>query len=116
MPEPTINQPTLTLTNLPDPTSTQTIVQAGVEQKPVACANIMFGVTSVYRWRGKIDQAQEVMLVLKIIRQWCAEIEKVVPTHHTRPLPKLIVVAMADGLPDYLLAWSSTETRKEIDA
>lgn len=116
MPEPTIYQLILTLTNSPDSTSTQTIVQAAVEQKLVACANIMFGVTSVYRWRGKIDQAQEVMLILKIIRQRCAQIEKVVPAHHTRPLPELIVVAMADGLPDHLLAWPSTETWKEIDA
>ena len=41
------------------------IVEKLVEEKLIACANIVPGIRSIFRWQGKVDRADEVLLVLK---------------------------------------------------
>ena len=42
------------------------LANALVQQKLVACVNILPGVESIYEWQGKLESSQEVMLVIKV--------------------------------------------------
>lgn len=42
------------------------LANALVQQKLVACVNILPGVESVYEWQGKLESSQEVMLMIKV--------------------------------------------------
>jgi len=42
------------------------LATALVQQKLVACVNILPGVESVYEWQGKLESSQEVMLMIKV--------------------------------------------------
>src|SRR6185312_12430554 len=41
------------------------IGRALVEARLAACANVLPGMTSIYRWEGRVEQAAEAVLVLK---------------------------------------------------
>jgi periplasmic divalent cation tolerance protein len=81
------------------------IARAMVEGRLAACANILPGaVTSVYRWKGKVESAQERLLLLKTSRNRLAKLEAAVKRLHSYDLPEFIAVPIAAGSREYL-AW-----------
>ncbi|MFZ5465632.1 MAG: divalent-cation tolerance protein CutA [Pseudomonadota bacterium] len=100
----------LVLTNLPDADAASRLARALVEQRLVACANVLAPCRSVYRWRGAIEEAEEVPLLLKTSAQRYAELEAAIKAHHPYELPEIIAVPLARGLPAYL-DWVAAETR-----
>lgn len=54
-----------TYTTWPDPESAKAAARRLVEEELCACANILPGMTSVYRWQGKVETAAETVMVLK---------------------------------------------------
>lgn len=42
------------------------IAQHLVSKHLIACANILPGVKSVYEWKGKVEQSNEVLLMIKV--------------------------------------------------
>ena len=100
----------LVLTNLPDAAAASRLARALVEQRLVACANVLAPCRSVYRWHGAIEEAEEVPLLLKTSAQRYAELEAAIKAHHPYELPEIIAVPLARGLPAYL-DWVAAETR-----
>lgn len=49
----------------PERAEADTIARIAVEERLAACANIISGMTSIYRWQGKVDEARETVLILK---------------------------------------------------
>lgn len=73
-----------------------------LQSKLIACANIVEGVNSVFWWQGKIDAAQEVLLVLKSRRDHFDEIIKTVKSIHSYETPEIIALPIVAGNPDYM--------------
>jgi len=99
----------LVITNLPDTYSAHALAGALVEERLAACVNILAPCRSVYRWQGKIENAEEVPVLIKTTAARYAALEAAIRARHPYELPEIIAVPVDRGLPDYL-AWVDTET------
>ena len=99
----------LVLTNLPDRESALRLAQRLVEARLAACVNILNGCTSVYRWKGEIEQAEEVPVLIKTRAARYEELEAAIRELHPYEVPEVIAVPITSGLPDYL-EWVAEET------
>jgi periplasmic divalent cation tolerance protein len=80
-----------------------------IEKHLAACVNITAPVTSVYRWKGVVEQAQEWMLVIKSRRERFDDLRVVLEAAHSYELPEVLAVPVVEGSPNYL-AWVEAET------
>src|SRR5579859_6554416 len=79
------------------------IARAVVEARLAACANVMGGpVQSIYRWKGKVEAAKEVLLLVKSTRKRFAALEREIRRLHSYEMPEIIAVAIAEGSKAYL--------------
>ena len=99
----------LVITNLPDRDSARRVAHALVESRAAACVNVLAECSSVYRWQGKIETANEVPLLIKTTRAAYPRLEVVIRTQHPSELPEIIAVSVNAGLPGYL-QWVAQET------
>ena len=100
----------LVISNLPDRASAETLAKALVERRAAACVSVMSPCTSVYRWKGAVETAEEHPLFAKTTRDRYELLERVIRELHPYELPEIIAVPLAGGLPAYL-QWVETETR-----
>jgi periplasmic divalent cation tolerance protein len=96
----------------PDLESADRIAGHLVDRELAACVNITGPVTSVYKWQGKRENAEERLLLIKTTRQRYAEAEKAILSLHPYELPEIIAVPIDQGLPGYLL-WIDQCTKQE---
>jgi len=73
-----------------------------VESKLIACANVIKGVHSTFRWQGKVDKADETLLILKSKKSCLLKIVKMVKKYHSYDVPEIIALPITDGSKDYL--------------
>ena len=99
----------LIITNMPDQDSAQRMANSLIENKAAACVNIMAPCTSVYRWQGKVEKANEIPLLIKTTRSAYPRVEELIREQHPYELPEIIAVSVEFGLPAYL-QWVATET------
>ncbi len=85
------------------------IATALVEKRLAACVNIVAPITSVYRWRGAVERADEALLVVKTRRSHAQRVAACIRAVHSYELPETIVLSIDGGTPDYL-AWLIGET------
>ena len=78
------------------------IMKALLEKKLVACVNIVDKVESFFWWKGKIDRAQECLLIAKSTRAKLDKITKVVKSLHSYEVPEIIGLPVAGGNKTYL--------------
>jgi periplasmic divalent cation tolerance protein len=81
-----------------------------VEQKLAACVNIIPKIRSIYRWKNKVENAQEWLLVIKSKKSLAKKVEAAIKKQHTYSLPECIVIPIVDGSPDYL-EWIGSTTK-----
>lgn len=99
----------LVFTNLPDRGAALKLADALIEQHLAACVNVLGGCTSIYRWRGAIERAEEVPVLIKTRAARYADVEAAIRSVHPYELPEVVAVPVAQGLPEYL-AWVTQET------
>ena len=81
------------------------IARAVVEERLAACVNIFPGaVASIYRWKGKVESAQERLLLIKTSRKCLAKLQATVERLHSYDVPEFIALPIAAGSRAYL-AW-----------
>ncbi len=97
------------LTNLPDSDSAQHLAKHLVAEKIAACVNIMAPCVSTYRWRGTVESATEIPVLIKTQRCHYDAVERVIRACHPYALPEIIALPVVAGLADYL-GWIVTET------
>ena len=73
-----------------------------VERRLAACVNVLPGVRSTYRWAGTIEQADEIVLMIKTRASELSAIETTVKALSGYELPELIAVEVVGGSADYL--------------
>lgn len=80
----------------------QKIAIALVNEKLVACVNIIPGIRSIYWWEDKVCQEDEVMLIAKSTQSLFPSIMNRVKSLHSYQVPEIISFPISEGLPEYL--------------
>jgi periplasmic divalent cation tolerance protein len=76
-----------------------------VRKRLAACVNVVLGpIQSIYRWKGKVHSAREVLIVIKTTTKRLAVLEREVLRLHSYDVPEFIVVPINAGSREYL-AW-----------
>lgn len=109
-----MRQVLLILTNAPDENTAHSIARSLVEQKLVACVNLLPGIRSIYRWQGAIEEAAEVTMLIKTTQERYADVEAAIRLVHPYEVPEIIALPVTAGLPAYL-EWVALETKKDVD-
>ena len=78
------------------------IARALVEEEIVACVNILQGMLSIFRWKGKIEEGAECLLIIKTRMSRLPEVISRVKSIHTYDVPEIIALPIIDGNPAYL--------------
>ena len=73
-----------------------------VDARLCACVNVLSGVRSYYRWQGAVEEADEVLLVVKTKKSALAELESRLVALHPYDVPEVLAFDVAGGLPAYL--------------
>ena len=92
----------IALNTCPDEQTAGTIANKLVEQGLAACVNIVPAIKSVYQWQGKIEQDNEILLIIKTRRDVFSRLEDLVRELHPYELPEIVAVPIDTGLKEYL--------------
>jgi periplasmic divalent cation tolerance protein len=86
------------------------IGQVLVEERLVACVNIIDGMSSIYRWQGEVQEDSETVLIAKTGAARMPRLVARIKALHSYEVPCVVAVPITEGNPDYL-AWVQDETR-----
>jgi periplasmic divalent cation tolerance protein len=87
------------------------IARSLVESKLAACVQIIPGITSFYRWEGKLTVDNEVLLFIKTRASLVENIRTFLASVHPYDVPEFIVIPIIDGLPAYF-RWIDDSTKE----
>lgn len=85
------------------------IGRALVEERLAACVNILPGVRSIYRWKGKVRDAPEALGIAKTSRGKAEAAIARIRALHSYAVPEMLVLDVVSGNPDYL-GWIAEST------
>ncbi len=88
------------------------IASALVEERLAGCANIIPGMRSLYRWEGKIEEAEETVLIAKTSKAHVPALIARVKELHSYDCPCVVSLAVEDGNLGYL-DWLDAQTSPE---
>jgi periplasmic divalent cation tolerance protein len=73
-----------------------------VDERLAACVNVVSGVTSIFRWEGRRDEAAEALLLIKTRPQGYAALERRILELHPYSVPEVLALPVAAGAPAYV--------------
>lgn len=88
------------------------IAGALVEQGLAACVQVLGPIASTYRWKGKIEKAEEWLCIIKTGRQHWENLEAEIRRMHPYEVPEIIAVPILTGSAAYL-EWLSGEPGRD---
>ena len=100
----------LVLTNVPDHDVAASIARTLVDERLAACVNVLGECRSVYRWKGAVEQADEVTLLVKTTRRRHAACQRRLKALHPYEVPELVTIAPHAVWPAYA-SWAIAATR-----
>ena len=80
----------------------QQISKVLLERRKAACVNIVPRISSHFWWQGKLDSAQESLLIVKTKSSLLPEIISLVKGMHSYQVPEIIALPIVGGSKDYL--------------
>jgi periplasmic divalent cation tolerance protein len=102
----------LVYTTWPSAADAEAAGRALVERRLAACVNILPGMTSLYRWEGKIERAEEAVMIVKTRASLADTVSDAVKELHTYDTPAILVMPLESVEKSYL-AWLMAETNSE---
>ena len=103
-------QPTVVVyATAPDVATATDIAQALVNARLAACVNILPSMLSVYRWEGKVNTDDEVVMIIKTQRRLSDHVVQEVCARHPYEVPAVMVLPVETGNVDFL-DWIASET------
>ena len=88
----------------------QKIARAVVSKRLAACVNLVSApVESTYRWKGKVEQAREFLLIVKTTARRLKELEKEITRLHSYEVPEFLAIEVGSGSKKYV-DWLITES------
>lgn len=92
------------LSTVPSPEEGRAIARALVEERLAACVNMVTGVRSFFFWEGRLQEEDEVLLLVKTRRERYRELETRLRSLHSYSIPEILALAVEAGSPAYV-AW-----------
>ena len=92
----------LALSTFPDQETAREISNELVTKKLAACANILPGVESIYRWKEEIESGNETLVLFKLSEDRQSAFQEKLRSLHPYEVPEIIFVPISSGLPEYL--------------
>lgn len=93
----------IVLTTCANKREAERIAERLVTDGAAACVNIVEKVTSVYRWKGKIEKSSECLLVIKTRADLTDRVEGTIKGFSSYECPEVVVLPITAGSNDYLL-------------
>src|SRR5712691_12163629 len=82
--------------------ASEKIARAVMDGRAAACVNILPGVRSLYRWKGKVEDANECLLLIKTRTALLGELQRVVRRAHPYEVPEMVALPITRGYRPYL--------------
>jgi periplasmic divalent cation tolerance protein len=92
----------IVLTTLPAGHDAEQLARTLVEERLVACANVLAPMQSIYRWQGRIEQDEERQVVMKTVTGRVPALRARLRELHPYDVPEFLVVPVLDGSEAYL--------------
>ena len=102
----------LVFCSCPDRQTADLLATTLVEEQLAACVSTLPAITSVYRWQGQLERAEEVLLLAKTEASRVPALSARILALHPYELPEVVAVETTGGLPAYL-AWVAEQSREE---
>ena len=99
----------LVFSTAPDEGLARALARTLLERRLIACANLVPGLQSIYRWEGRVEESSEVLLLLKSTRGRLAELERALHELHPYDTPEFVVLDALTVAPRYL-DWLRAQT------
>ena len=84
-----------------------------LSERLIACGNIVNPVTSLFHWGGKIDKAEECLVVMKSRMDLFSQVAEHVRRLHSYEVPEVLAVPLVDASKAYL-DWMSVVLKPNI--
>lgn len=78
------------------------IAKTIVEERIAGCVNIVKGIRSIYNWQGKIEDDEELLMIIKTQRHLFERLKRRVKELHSYTVPEIIALPIIEGSEDYL--------------
>ena len=85
------------------------IAASVVEKRLAACGNVIPSVTSIFRWKGRVQKSGETLLIMKTTARRYPALERLIRSMHSYEVPEIIGLTVEKGLHPYV-EWVHKET------
>ena len=92
----------LALSTFPDQETARSVSNDLVTKKLAACANILPGIESIYRWKEQIESGNETLVLFKLSEDRRSDFQEKLRSLHPYEVPEIIFVPVSSRLPEYL--------------
>ena len=99
----------LVLVTAPNCKTARKLATAALEAKIIACASLIPALESHYWWQGKIERANEVLILFKTTNGKLSALERLILSQHPYDSPEILALPLDSGTPRYL-DWITTST------
>ncbi len=86
-----------------------------IAKRLAACVNLLPGVTSVYHWKGDVEENREILMMIKSSRPLFEKLRSEIARMHSYELPEVIAIPVVDGSEPYL-EWMDHELNRPESA
>ncbi len=101
-------------TTWPDAETAEAFAAEAVAERLCACVNVLAPMRSIYRWKGAIDSASEVPMLLKTTAVLSERLRDLVLARHPYEIPCVLALCVdPDGSNPAFLGWIAEETASE---
>lgn len=92
----------LVVSTVPSSATARKLALSLIQNRLAACVNVIPGVTSFFRWQGKIDTARESLLFIKTSKPLFPRLMRFLREHHPYQVPEIVSFLIEEGNPEYL--------------
>ncbi len=92
----------IVLSTCADRTQAEHIARSLVDSQLAACVNLLPGVKSIYRWQGRVESSEEVLLIIKTGAAQVENVQRAIASLHSYEVPELLVLDVSGGSECYL--------------
>lgn len=103
------SQPLVVYCTCPDQTTAERIAEALVAERLAACANVVPGLISIYRWQGQVRREAELLLIIKTRGVDYSLLEARIRELHPYEVPEIVALPIQAGAAEYL-GWLADST------
>ncbi|WP_055479519.1 divalent-cation tolerance protein CutA [Sphaerimonospora mesophila] len=89
------------------------LARSVVEARLAACAQLVGPIVSTYWWEGRVETAEEFLLLLKTTGDSVDRLTEHIRAEHPYETPEIVALPIEGGLTAYL-DWIASETRQSL--